>query len=209
MSFAAQAEAAGFTPAQAQLVAQAVSNATQETAQRFEAERQQYQQSLAVAHQALEEERTRHHRTSTNERKQDVHFAVGKPPSLQMDGKNWEEFAFKLAAHSATFSTSCAKKMQIITENPDLVAETEVTDEKDVSDARMLFHSLVMLTVGPSLQLVRQCREQNGFEAFRLLCRRWNPSTRGRSLGRLSQILSFEFGDPSQMLDHIAQWESY
>eukprot|EP00971_Amphidinium_carterae_P131718 2609006-Amphidinium_carterae.4 len=66
-----------------------------------------------------------------------------------------------------------------------------------------------MLTSGQSLRLVRQCSEQNGLEAYRLLCKRWNPSTRGRSLGKLAQLITWDFGSSKEaMMDRLALFES-
>eukprot|EP00971_Amphidinium_carterae_P043708 860143-Amphidinium_carterae.1 len=37
-----------------------------------------------------------------------LHFKLGRPPARAGKGKNWEEFAFKLVAHTATLSSNAS-----------------------------------------------------------------------------------------------------
>ena len=60
--------------------------------------------------------------------------------------------------------------------------------------ARQLFFMLAMMIKGPALAIVRQAEISgggpNGFEAWRLLVRRYEPEASTRTLGLLQQILT-------------------
>eukprot|EP00971_Amphidinium_carterae_P058570 1158227-Amphidinium_carterae.1 len=80
-------------------------------------------------------------------------------------------------------------------------------DEKK-REAVSLHFRLVVLTDKTALGIVKQVRNQDGFEAYRRLAIRYAPRTLGRNLTRLTSIIDHDFGsDKSQMLDKIASWE--
>ena len=74
--------------------------------------------------------------------------------------------------------------------------------------SRQVYYNLTMLCSGASLRIVRSFRSANSLEAYRLLSRRWNPSSKGRNPTKFSKVLHWEFGDASKMLDNLVSWES-
>ena len=55
---------------------------------------------------------------------------------------------------------------------------------------RQLFQCLMHVTEGESFDLVQGAGDGEGFEAWRRLQRRWDPSTAGRARGLLREILN-------------------
>ena len=65
-----------------------------------------------------------------------------------------------------------------------------------------------MLTTGKAATIVRTVRDNNGYEAYRLLRQRFEPENYGKHLTSLTQILKFDFGSNlSEFLDKLIEWE--
>ena len=65
-----------------------------------------------------------------------------------------------------------------------------------------------MLTTGKAATIGRTVRDNNGYEAYRLLPQRFEPENYGKHLTSLTQILKFDFGsNPSEFLDKLFEWE--
>ena len=65
-----------------------------------------------------------------------------------------------------------------------------------------------MLTTGKAATIVRTVRDNNGYEAYRLLRQRFEPENYGKHLTSLTQILKFDFGaNPFEFLDKLIEWE--
>ena len=133
---------------------------------------------------------------------------LGRPPNLDASGKNWEEFSFKFKSHMATQEERGAEALETAEDHStDTIDYMELSEYMQVT-SRQVYYNLTMLCSGASLRIVRSVRRANGLEAYRLLSRRWNPSSKGRHLTKLSQVLHWEFGDASKMLGNLASWES-
>ena len=79
--------------------------------------------------------------------------------------------------------------------------------------ASELYHVLVMLTRGRAQKLVLKAREPEGFEACRLLLRRYEPQTTATAVTKFVELLSTQFA--GDLLDcvtdferRVAVWES-
>ena len=55
---------------------------------------------------------------------------------------------------------------------------------------------------------MKNVQAQNGLEAWRQLSVRYNPYTKGRSIAKLTEILSWNFGGESEFQDKFTEWES-
>ena len=66
-----------------------------------------------------------------------------------------------------------------------------------------------MLTDGPALRIVKSIEDENGYEAYRQLSRRFDPQSTSRNLARLNAILHFGFdcAKGAEVLDKILAWE--
>ena len=74
--------------------------------------------------------------------------------------------------------------------------------------ARKVHFGLTMLTEGTSLTIVDREKDKNGFRAYSKLASRWDPTSRGRNLSSLNQLLKWDFGSGrNKMLDSLTSWE--
>ena len=65
---------------------------------------------------------------------------------------------------------------------------------------------LVMLTSGPTLQIIRQ--QPSGVQAFRDLAPRYNPRSQARSLAQLQEFMHLDFGqEPAGVTDRMIVFE--
>ena len=133
---------------------------------------------------------------------------LGKPPNLDASGKNSEEFSFKFKSYMATQEERGAEALETAEDHStDTIDYNELPDYMQVT-SRQVYYNLTMLCSGASLRIVRSVRSAKCLEAYWLLSRRWNPSSKGRNLKKLSKVLHWEFGDASKMLDNLVSWES-
>jgi len=133
---------------------------------------------------------------------------LGKPPNLEATGKNWEEFSFKFKSYMATQEERGVAALEAAEEPSTETIEYAELPEYMQALSRQVYYNLTMLSSGASLRIVRSVRSANGLEAYRLLSRRWNPSSKGRNLTKLSKVLHWDFGDATKMLDNLVAWES-
>ena len=105
-------------------------------------------------------------------------------------------------------STSILSDLQNIRENPKHILIYSDFDSARQQASNEVYFSLVMLTTGKVATIVRTVRDNNGYEAYRLLRQRFEPEHYGKHLTSLTQILKFDFGsNPSEFLDKLIEWE--
>ena len=105
-------------------------------------------------------------------------------------------------------STSILSDLQNIRENPKRILIYSDFDSARQQASNEVYFSLVMLTTGKAATIVRTVRDNNGYEAYRLLRQRFEPENYGKHLTSLTQILKFDFGsNPSEFLDKLIEWE--
>eukprot|EP00971_Amphidinium_carterae_P080660 1595782-Amphidinium_carterae.1 len=159
-AFRANATAAGFTPEQSTMLETAVRGAVSMARQ----ERDQLSAQVVHLQQAIQVSTHSGHikldsklgrppqqqaiQVSTPSGHIKLDSKLGRPPGLAGDGKNWEEFAFKLVAHTATFSCNASSLLRSIEERSE-DQSLEVMTVLNEHEARVIFYSLVMLTSEP------------------------------------------------------------
>ena len=141
-----------------------------------------------------------------------------QPPSFEGEDDKWKEWARVFRSLSGRFYDG-----ELSTLNPDATNQPEsVTlplslvsgmEEKLRAMASELYHVLVMLTRGRAQKLVLKAGEPEGFEAYRLLLRRYEPQTTATTATKLVELLSTQFA--GDLLDcvtdferRVAGWES-
>ncbi len=136
---------------------------------------------------------------------------LGKPPVFTGeagDGKvTWEEFSFILKSYVGIMSTEMVTDMDVIEANLNTDMNNSGLPAPTESLSRTLFYILVMLTKAEPLALVRKAGTQQGYEAWRCLCRRYQPDTVGRHMGVLQGVLSPELSATNFMAD-LVSWEN-
>ena len=105
-------------------------------------------------------------------------------------------------------STAILSDLQNIRENPKRIVIYSDLDSTRQQASNEVYFSLVMLTTGKAATIVRTVRDNNGYEAYRILRQRFEPENYGKHLTSLTQILKFEFGfNSSEFLDKLIEWE--
>ena len=121
------------------------------------------------------------------------------------DGADYPEWNFK-------FKTACGAAHELIL---DLVTQAEFcaepastgyTDPRQWRAARSLYNKLAECTKDSALVIVQSVNNQDGFEAYRRMARRWGTLSVGDQFARLTSLLqaSFASGD---FTDDLMKWE--
>ena len=118
---------------------------------------------------------------------------LGRPSTFGGAEAEWPDWAFSTRAYGAAIDAVFPGAMEVASRATAPVLVTTLGGpEQNV--ARQLFFNLAMMTKGPALAIVRQAEIRgggpNGFEAWRLLVRRYEPEAATRTLGLLQQILN-------------------
>ena len=131
---------------------------------------------------------------STRRRSGDPRFFAGQDAE-------WSDWNFQLAGCLGRLMTKLPEVLKLAETHSTVIDQAVLTDEwKQVSN--QLFYVLSMSTKKKALKMVRkQEKDRNGFEAYRRLCKRYNPEHGGRSMAILSKINEPEAGrHPSEGL---------
>ena len=132
---------------------------------------------------------------------------LGKPPAFNGDEAKWEDWDVKFRSWCAAMDREAAVDMARARLSEDVIDGASLGPLRAQRSAR-IFYALVMLSDGAALRIVRSVGDENGFEAYRLLARRYDPRSQARTLSKLHQILGFDFGDSSgALLDRVTAWE--
>ena len=126
----------------------------------------------------------------------------------QAEGMPWSQWSFVFRSYLGAFDPTATRLLRQVernVEDPVVVDNTSMTEvERRLSI--QLFHVLALTCRGKALQVVRRVPEGFGFEAWKQLCREFEPRLLSRFRGMLQALLS-----PTKMKDlvqTIYQWES-
>ena len=130
----------------------------------------------------------------------------------KFDGKglwsNWC-FTFKAAARSADKAT--VEIMEWIENQTDPKKEDlelEVVDTGVEADGSDLFDTLVALTSGEALTIVRGTANMNGFYAWKRLMEKFNPNTPAKALAIMMEVMTPKhLSDPGKIPQAIEEWD--
>ena len=159
-------------------------------------------EELQIIRQESEDARRTEHMRSRMDLK------VGKPDVWNSDKTPFLEWDHRWRVYMGMCSTAIFSDIQNIRENPKRIviySNLELTRHQASNE---VYFSLVMLTTCKAATIVRTVRDNNGYEAYRLLRQRFDPENYGKHLSSLTQILKFDFGsNPSDFLDKLIEWE--
>ena len=86
--------------------------------------------------------------------------------------------------------------------------KNDVMADAEKASSQQLYLLLAMLVKGDGLMVIRNAPRNAGFECWRRLCTRYEPSDGHRTLGLLSKILAFTFGnDLEDMVSKIDEFD--
>ena len=145
-----------------------------------------------------------------------------QPPSFEGEDEKWKEWARVFRSWSGRFYDG---ELGVVYEHveskrnePAGISDLPLSlvsgrEEKLRAMASELYHVLVMLTRGRAQKLVLKAGEPEGFEAYRLLLRLYEPQTTATTVTKLVELLSTQFA--GDLLDcvtdferRVAVWES-
>ena len=129
--------------------------------------------------------------------------SIGRPRSFDGSDQSWSEWSFVFRSYCSLVSPSLSDLMERAQEAPMEVPMSENVEEATMQ--RELFHMLVMLCQGRALTELQRSPSQNGLEAWRRLCAKYEPLERGRALGLLTGCLNPVFG--ADLIESLNSWE--
>jgi len=130
----------------------------------------------------------------------------------KFDGKSgWSDwcFSFKAAARSA--DKAVVEMMEWIEKETDPKQEEldlQVVDNGVDAEGSELFDTLVALTSGEALTIVRGTNKMNGFFAWKRLVERFNPNTPAKALALMMEVMQPKhISDPNKIPQAIEEWD--
>ena len=126
----------------------------------------------------------------------------------QPEGMPWSQRSFVFRSYLGAFDptvTRLLRQVESNVEDPVVVDNTSMTEGKRRLSIQ-LFYVLALAFRGEALQVVRRVPEGFGFEAWKQLCREFEPRLPSRCQGMLQALLApTRVDDPVQT---ICQWKS-
>ena len=139
---------------------------------------------------------------------------LNKPANFDNKEEHWPEFAFKYENWLCGVEASARIYLRWAElhdgEITDLLTAPDAIPDEDVEKLqKQIYLSLAQMLTGESLDILRNGREDEGFDAWRRLWRRWDPKTIGRNRSAYLRIaqpgVAKSIEQASKMLE---QWES-
>ena len=141
---------------------------------------------------------------------------IGKPPTCsgdvnvngQAEGMPWSQWSFVFRSYLGAFDPTATRLLHQVEANveDDVVVDNTGLTEVERRLSIQLFYVLALSCREKELQVVRRVPEGFGFEAWKQLCREFEPRLPSRFQGMLQAPLTpTRMGDPVQTTH---QWES-
>ena len=124
------------------------------------------------------------------------HRPVGRLDAFDGGPEAWAEWSFKAKAYFHLQAGMPAECLEQAARSATPVAAPDELQEPDVYKANTtLYYILVTCCRGAAATLLRKAPAAHGLEAWRLLSRKFDPADDRSSLGLLTTVLRFNFGD--------------
>jgi hypothetical protein len=117
--------------------------------------------------------------------------SIGKPPSFSGEEAHWQDWKFRMESFVGSLDDTMLQEMVTAATAPDEVPLTGMTPETQ-RRSRQLYYALVMVLSRGALSQIKSSEKHNGFEAYRLLHRRYEVQNAGRYMAMLQQILEYK-----------------
>ena len=136
----------------------------------------------------------------------DLQKLLGRPEAFAGDDAKWQSWAFTMRSYLAALGLVTQAQLDAVEAwgKPIPIGALPIPFRRKSS---ILFYLLVACLRGSALVVVQKCEASNGFEAWRLLTRRYQRTDGGSSLGRLRAVIDFTFRGGAEYLDDLASWE--
>jgi hypothetical protein len=138
---------------------------------------------------------------------------IGKPATFSSELKQFPTWSFKLGNFLEGILKGMKDGLEWAADQDSLILdltplETILEPGVDVKDAgRQTYAVLAQLCDGEALDLIQNVIGSDGWEAYRVLSRRFDPQGAGRRRNIMSQLLQPGSFDPQALNSAIARWE--
>ena len=138
---------------------------------------------------------------------------IGKPSNYSGDPRTFAGWAFKLGNFLEGIVAGMKKALEVAADHDEPIEDpvavtTELPAGTDVRDVgRQLYAVLAQLCENEALDLVQTTQDSNGWEAWRVISRRFDPVGAGRRRGIMSQLLQPGSYDIKDLTSAMAKWE--
>ena len=138
--------------------------------------------------------------------------SITKPPPFRSEEGKFSDFAFKYVNLVTSAFPNARKAMKWAAEQDDAITDYSPFDLDGILDheeiGRQIYISLAQLLEGEALTILKNCPEDEGLEAWRKECARWDPLTTGRTRNMLENVIE---PDQCARLDSLSgkieEWE--
>ena len=130
---------------------------------------------------------------------------LGKPSIFAGDEASWKSWSFVMLSFSAAVSPELRALMEKARTNVADMLNVKLTAAEQVW-SRQLYYMLSLSTSGEAQRRLQNVPEGEGAEAWKVFSEHYEPKTATRYVGMLRQILLYDFGELSQLIDRIEQF---
>ena len=137
--------------------------------------------------------------------------ALGKPNAFSGKEIEWSDWKFVFMSWLAMLDPTTYAEANKVTTATGVIVHSDLSEET-VRRSEQLFHILVMMVKGRALEILKSVSlmgNMNGYAAFRLIWRHYEPESANRSMGLLYGVLNPRFSaNHETWLDDLMRWES-
>ena len=104
----------------------------------------------------------------------------------------WRDFSWSVEQYLSSMDGAFAEDFKELRKRPDTVVDPSIQTDQERQRSTFLYSLLASLVRQRPLALVRQVKDSNGMEAYRMLIKSLEPASENRSLGLLTMILEWK-----------------
>ena len=130
---------------------------------------------------------------------------LGKPSIFAGDEASWKSWSFVMLSFSAAVSPELRALMEKARINVDDMLNVHLTSAEQVW-SRQLYYMLSLSTSGEAQRRLQNVPEGEGAGAWKVFSEHYEPKTATRYVGMLRQILLYDFGELSHLIDRTEQF---
>lgn len=133
---------------------------------------------------------------------------LGKPEKFSGQEEQWRDWSFVTRSYIGLMNPRLVQMLKISEQLENPIDEATL-DPDQAEGSRQFFFVLVMLVKGKATTELQAAPHGQGLEAWGLLYRRFNPTTKSQWLGLLQQLLAYDFGkDSTTFRNRYVMWEN-
>ena len=130
---------------------------------------------------------------------------LGKPSIFAGDEASWKSWSFVMLSFSAAVSPELRTLMEEARTTASDMLNVNLTASEQVW-SRQLYYMLSLSTSGEAQRRLQNVPDGEGAEAWKVFSEHYEPKTATRYVGMLRQILLYDFGELTQLIDRIEQF---